>query len=82
MYGVCVRACVCACVRSCVRTRHAPSSFFDQDRPLVVQFAGDDAATLIAAAALVREHVDAVDINLGCPERVAKKGRYGAFLVS
>ena len=48
----------------------------------MVQFAGDDAATLIAAAALVRGHVDAVDINLGCPERVAKKGRYGAFLVS
>ena len=52
------------------------------DRPLLVQFAANDAAELLAASRHVEGACDGVDINLGCPERVAKKGRYGAFLVS
>ena len=51
------------------------------DRPLVVQFAGDNAQDLVAAAKMVRHYVDAVDVNLGCPERIAKKGHYGSFLL-
>ena len=51
------------------------------DRPLIVQFAGNDADTLIAAARQVSGYVDAVDLNLGCPERIAKKGHYGSFLL-
>ena len=43
------------------------------DRPLVAQFCGHDAATLLAACRLVEDQVDAVDLNLGCPENIAKK---------
>jgi tRNA-dihydrouridine synthase 1 len=50
------------------------------DRPLVVQFAGNDASVLLRAARFVERHCDAVDLNLGCPQEVAKRGGYGAFL--
>lgn len=35
---------------------------------------------MAAAAKLVEEHCDAIDINLGCPQAIAKRGRYGSFL--
>lgn len=53
------------------------------DRPLLAQFCGNDPATVLAAARILeaRGCVDAVDLNLGCPQRIARRGKYGAFLM-
>ncbi|KAM4844633.1 tRNA-dihydrouridine(16/17) synthase [NAD(P)(+)]-like isoform 2-T2 [Thomomys bottae] len=40
-----------------------------EDRPLIVQ-----------AALLAQDYCDAIDLNLGCPQMIAKRGHYGAFL--
>lgn len=50
------------------------------DRPLVVQFCTNNPEELLASARIVEAHCDAVDINLGCPQDIAKKGHYGSYL--
>ena len=61
----------------------SPVSAHELDKNLIVQFAGDCPDTLARAASLVQAdaNVVAVDLNLGCPQKIAKKGHYGAYLL-
>nr|PNR50157.1 hypothetical protein PHYPA_012054 [Physcomitrium patens] len=48
---------------------------------LFVQFGANDPKLLVKAAMFVQEDCDYFDINLGCPQRVAKRGFNRAFLM-
>ena len=51
------------------------------DKPLIVQLAGDDPVALVGAGKYLHNDVAAIDLNLGCPQKIAKRGNYGAYLL-
>eukprot|EP00607_Mallomonas_marina_P004805 CAMPEP_0182432962 /NCGR_PEP_ID=MMETSP1167-20130531/59923_1 /TAXON_ID=2988 /ORGANISM="Mallomonas Sp, Strain CCMP3275" /LENGTH=372 /DNA_ID=CAMNT_0024621073 /DNA_START=305 /DNA_END=1420 /DNA_ORIENTATION=- len=51
------------------------------DRPLVAHFSGNDPQTMLAAAKFVESKCDAIDLNLGCPQRIAHAGHFGSYLL-
>jgi tRNA-dihydrouridine synthase 1 len=71
-----------------VRSQHfatVPSSVCDEngrplDRPLIAQLCGSDPQTMLETALLLQDHCDGIDVNLGCPQGIARRGNYGAFL--
>lgn len=52
------------------------------DRPLIVQLNGNDEQELLSCARDVESVVDAIDINLGCTQHIARRGQYGYFMVN
>lgn len=58
-----------------------PPASCTADRPLVVQFAANDGERLLTAALAVQSMCDAVCLNLGCPQRTARRAMYGAYLL-
>eukprot|EP00520_Triparma_pacifica_P012421 CAMPEP_0118665808 /NCGR_PEP_ID=MMETSP0785-20121206/18840_1 /TAXON_ID=91992 /ORGANISM="Bolidomonas pacifica, Strain CCMP 1866" /LENGTH=398 /DNA_ID=CAMNT_0006559999 /DNA_START=348 /DNA_END=1540 /DNA_ORIENTATION=- len=51
------------------------------DRPLVAHFSANNPSEMAAAAKIVESRCDAIDLNLGCPQRVAYVGHYGSYLL-
>lgn len=54
------------------------------DAPALAQLCGSDADAMVEAAQDLAAggRCAAVDVNLGCPQRVARRGAYGAFLAA
>ncbi|GAX10936.1 hypothetical protein FisN_2Lh466 [Fistulifera solaris] len=53
----------------------------EQDRPLVCHFWANKPADLVAAAKRAAPLCDAIDLNLGCPQRTAYLGHFGSYLL-
>eukprot|EP00056_Hartaetosiga_gracilis_P021172 m.23071 g.23071 ORF g.23071 m.23071 type:complete len:413 (+) comp8930_c0_seq2:46-1284(+) len=62
---------------------HLEDVILDKDHPypLIAQFCATSADDFVAAAKEVEEYVDAVDLNLGCPQTKAEKEGFGAFMM-
>ncbi len=52
-----------------------------EDRPLVCHFSANDPEEFTNAALLVENQCDAIDLNLGCPQRTAYLGHFGSYLL-
>jgi tRNA-dihydrouridine synthase len=53
--------------------------------PVICQLAGNNVDQVVTAALKLltstNHHLAGIDFNLGCPQGIARKGRYGAFLM-
>lgn len=46
-----------------------------------MQLCGHDPDVLLKASRHVEGLCDGIDLNLGCPQAIARRGKYGAFLL-
>jgi tRNA-dihydrouridine synthase 1 len=56
----------------------------ESDRPLIVQLCGSNKENLLYTIKYIIESkngVDGIDLNCGCPQTIAKRGMYGAYLL-
>ena len=53
----------------------------ENDYPCFIQFCGNDPELMLKSAKYVENITPCVDINLGCPQNIAKTGHYGSFLL-
>ncbi|XP_043197733.1 tRNA-dihydrouridine(20a/20b) synthase [NAD(P)+]-like [Amphibalanus amphitrite] len=70
---------------SFVKSQKARDSEFTTnaaDKPLIVQFAANNAADFACAAELVAKWCQGVDLNCGCPQRWAQQEGIGACLIN
>lgn len=56
-------------------------TWLETDRPLIAQLCGSDPDVVLEAAKMLEPYVDGIDINCGCPQGIARRGNYGAFLL-
>ncbi|KAG2372904.1 hypothetical protein C9374_013026 [Naegleria lovaniensis] len=65
------------------RTLHF--QFLENEGPVFAQFCANDPDTFVECGWLAWEmsnhKISAIDLNLGCPQRIAKKGRYGSYIM-
>ena len=51
-------------------------------RPVIAQLAANDPSTAAEAVRILQGYgVDGIDLNLGCPQAIARRGDYGAYLL-
>ena len=46
----------------------------------LAQFCTDNPDLFVKAGKMIENECDAIDLNLGCPQNIARRGHYGAFL--
>lgn len=66
---------------SSIKARDNEFTTCKEDRPLIVQFAADNAKDFADAAEIISPFADGVDLNCGCPQRWALQEGYGAALI-
>lgn len=44
-----------------------------------MQFCANTVENFVSAALQVEKYCDGVDLNLGCPQHIARRGKYGGY---